>query len=469
VLFTGIFALGSLVAGLSGVVGSKMTGVNLGLAWQTLLLSLIVVVIGGAGSVQGALLGGILLGLVNAFGAAYFPAFASYIVYVALIVILLVRPAGLLGRKMAGHDGSDALERASAYRHKPSKKITAAGSMVVVETVWQARLKKYLPYALVLALLVVLPPLVGPFTQGMFTKVLIFAIFAMSLDLIMGYTGLLSFGHAAYLGVGGYAVGILTVHYHISSFWLVFPMALIIAAVLAAAIGFLALRVSGVYFLLVTMAFGQLLSVVAAKWYSMTGGKDGLPGIQLPDLWFGSAKWTSLGFYFFVLVIFVVCYLVLHRITHSAFGRTLVGIRENEPRMKSLGFNTWALKYVAIILAGVFAGVAGVLYAQSYSTMVPSHFGLEMSALPMLMVIMGGGATLWGPCLGAAVIVLVQHYSGVYFKEGWLLILGCIFVLCVMVVKGGFARYLTSLWGRVRWPGSRKALAEPAVGDEGRS
>jgi branched-chain amino acid transport system permease protein len=468
-VFTGIFALGSLVAGLSGVVGSKMTQVSLGLSWQTLLLSLIVVVIGGAGSVQGALLGGILLGLLNSFGAAYFPAISSYIVYIALILILLLRPSGLLGRKMAVHQATENLESASAYKHKPSKKNAAAGSTVVAETVRRSRLKEYLPYALAVALLVVLPPLVGTFTQGMFTKVLIFAIFAMSLDLIMGYTGLLSFGHAAYLGIAGYAVGILTINYHITSFWLVLPMALIIAAVLAAAIGFLALRVSGVYFLLVTMAFGQLLSVAATKWYSMTGGKDGKPGIQRPDLWFGSHSWTSLKLYFFVLVIFVVCFLILHRIVHSAFGKVLVGIRENEPRMKSLGFNTWALKYAAVVLAGVFAGVAGVLYAQSYGTMVPANFGLEMSALPMLMVIMGGGATLWGPCLGAAVIVLADHYSSEYAKDRWQLILGCIFVLCVMVVRGGFASYLSRLWARARLPGARKTVAEQTVGSEGQS
>jgi branched-chain amino acid transport system permease protein len=460
VLFTGVFVLGSVVAGLSGLMGSKITGVKLGNGWEILLFSLIVVVVGGAGSIQGALLGGVLLGLLDAFGKAYFPSVAAYLMYIALIVILLVRPSGLLGRKFSAVDTGENLERAQIYTKGPAKRPHAVGLGASVPPMWQRLLKRYLPYLLVLVVLTVVPPLVGGFPQFIFTKVLIFGIFAMSLDLIMGYTGLLSFGHAAYLAMAGYVTGILTLRYGVQSFWLVLLIALAITAVLAAIIGFLSLRVSGVYFLLVTMGFGQLLSVVADKWYSMTGGKDGIPGIKRPDLGW-NVEWTNLKYYFFVLAFFVITYVVLKRITRSGFGRTLTGIRENEPRMRSLGYNTWASKYTAIIIAGVFAGLAGVFYAQLYGTMVPRHFGLEYSALPMLMVIMGGGATLWGPCLGAAVIVLFEWLftqsplaSWVAkwwpsFPERWPLILGLLFVVCVVFLRGGFARYLTRLWS---WP-----------------
>jgi len=123
-----------------------------------------------------------------------------------------------------------------------------------------------------------------------------------------------------------------------------------------------------------------------------------------------------------------------------------VGIRENEPRMRSLGYNTWSLKYVGLILGGVFAGVAGALFAYFYGNMVPSYFALETSALPMLMVIMGGAATLWGPALGAAVIVLVQSFASIHLPDRWPLILGAIFVLCVMFIKGGFAPRLKRYW-----------------------
>lgn len=465
-VFTGVFALGSFIAGMCGLIGSSLTGVNLGLGWEALVLSLIVVVVGGTGSIQGALLGGILLGLLDAFGKAYFPGFANYIMYVALIVILLVRPSGLLGRKTAGAEAAEGLERAATFGRRPTKRIAAARPPLSTEAVRAPRLKRLLPYAVALALLVAVPPFVGGFEQGLITKILIFAIFAMSLDLLMGYAGLLSFGHAVYFGVAGYAVGILTVTCGLSSFWLVFPLALLISAALSALIGYVSLRVGGVYFLLITMAFSQLFTVIAIKWRSLTHGTDGFVGIQRPDLGFDPSTWTNITFYYFVFVLFVVCFYLMHRIAHSAFGRALTGIRANEPRMKSLGFDTWGLKYGVVVLAGTFAGAAGALYAYFYGAMGPGNFGLEMSALPMLMLIMGGGATLWGPCLGAAVILLVQHYASIHLLDRWPLILGLIFVLSVMFLKGGFARYLAGLWARAPWPGSRTSDAGQAARGE---
>jgi branched-chain amino acid transport system permease protein len=288
------------------------------------------------------------------------------------------------------------------------------------------------------------------------------------LDLTMGYTGLISFGHAAFLGFAGYAVGLLTLRTPVTSFWLVVLITLALTAVLSAIIGYISLRVSGIYFLLVTMALGQLLSIVAIKWYSLTGGTDGLSGMTKPDLGF-AVEWTGLKYYYLVFIVFIVCFVVLFRIVRSSFGRTLVGIRSNEARMRSLGFNTWMLKYVAVIVGGTFAGVAGILFAYFYGNMVPSYAGLQMSALPMLMVIMGGAGTLYGPCLGAVVIVLVQHYAGIYFPERWPLILGAIFVICVMLLKGGFARHLSRLWGKVGLQKPRVAKPADAAANEGRS
>lgn len=445
VVFTGVFALGALVAGMCGLMGSTLTGVRLTLGWEALCLSLIVVVVGGTGSIQGALLGGVILGLLNAFGTVYFPSFADYMMYVALIIILLVRPSGLLGRKTVGAEAAEGLERAGVYGGGGWKKKPTPWFAVAARRARISRAKRLLPYLLGLALLVGVPFGIGGFEQSLMSKILIFAIFAMSLDLLMGYTGLISFGHAVYFGVAGYAVGILTVTCHISSFWLVFVLALLITAALAAIIGFISLRVSGVYFLLITLAFSQLFFLIAAKWSALTHGTDGFAHIKRPDLGW-AVDWSNLKYYFFVLAFFVVCYVLMHRMSRSAFGRTLKGIRSNEPRMKSLGFNTWAAKYGIVIIAGVFAGVAGVLYAYYYKVMAPSDFGLETSALPMLMVIMGGGATLWGPCLGAAVILLLEHYLKIHLQSDWQLILGIIFVLSVMLLKGGMVRYLTRLW-----------------------
>ena len=312
-------------------------------------------------------------------------------------------------------------------------------------------------------LLLVVPPFISTYYISMLTKVLIFAIFAISLDLVLGYTGLTSFGHAAFLGVGGYTVGILAIRMNIDLFWILVPVAIAAAVVAAAIIGFISLRVSGIYFLLVTMAFGQLLSVIATKWSSLTGGTDGLVGIMRPNLGVSGFTLTSSGFYYLVFIIFVICFFILHRIAHSSFGKALVGIRENEMRMRSLGYNTWLMKYAAVIIAGAFAGVAGILYAYFYGAMVPSNLALETSASVMLMVIIGGPGTLFGPFIGAAIVILCEHFSSIYIPERWPLILGSIFIICVMLVRGGFARYLSSFWTKLAFQKPRPvSLINPA-------
>lgn len=317
---------------------------------------------------------------------------------------------------------------------------------------WRVWLLSFTPYiGSGLALLLLgLPHVLPTYLHSMLTKVLIFAIFAMSLDLILGYTGLLSLGHAAFFGVAGYTAGILMAHYGIESFWLVMPLAILMAGIFAVVIGYIALRVSGVYFLLVTLAFGQLLSVSAVKWRTMTGGTDGLAGIAYPDLGLPGFTWTASSFYYLVFIVFVICYFLLYRITNSYFGRTLVGIRENEQRMKCLGYNTWAHKYVAFIISALFAGVAGVLFAPFYGIMVPEHLGLPNSAFVMLMVIIGGAGTLFGPVIGAVLIVLLDYFSSIYSPERWPLILGGVFVICVMFLRGGFGIYLSRFWRKVR-------------------
>ncbi len=467
VIFTGIFALGALVAGLCGLMGASLTGIHLGIGWEVLLLSLIVVVVGGTGSIQGALLGGVLIGLLNTFGTAYFPAFSYFIVYVVLILILLLKPSGLLGRPMQSHAPAGLEAADPAGKKKSSLKLEKSGPSVNLKPGLQSRLFNLIPYAAVCLLLVILPPFISTYFQSMITKILIFSIFAMSLDIIMGYMGMPSFGHAAYLGFAGYIIGILIVRFNINLFWVVVPVALIATVILSAIIGYISLRVSGVYFLLVTMAFGQLLAIVATKWIAMTGGTDGLVGIPRPDLGIAGLNWSNISFYYFVFIAFIICYLVLNRIARSSFGKALAGVRENEARMQSLGFNTWGLKYVGLIVGGFFAGVAGILFAYFYGNMVPGYLALETSALPMLMVIIGGSGTLWGSCLGAAVIILVQQFSAVYIPDRWPLILGCTFVVCVMLVRGGFALYLSGFWQKIKLKRTALASVTESVKDRG--
>ena len=489
-IFTVIFALGTLIAGMSAMIGGTVTGLDAATTgWDVLLLSIIVVVVGGTGSIQGALLGGVIIGLINAFGIRYFPELVSFTMYLVLIVILLIKPSGILGRKT---DVNRAVEGDLGVGSSPKRRmgVLFAGEGDDLRRIGESRMFKayrFAPYALALLVLAVIPGVFDSVNQALMTKVLIYALFAISLDIVMGYLGMRSFGHAAFFGMGGYVVGLLTsrqldmngniafgiASLKVDSFWLVLLITIVVCAILSAIIGYFTLRVSGVHFLLVTMAFGQLLSVGAVKAYSLTGGTDGLGGIRLPNLGFIPMEWwrsnrdlVNMKIYYFVLIIFLICYIVIHRFMKSSYGRALVGVRENEGRMRSLGFNTWALKYMGMIISGVFAGVAGLLWAYTQGVMFPRNLGLETSALPMLMVIMGGGSTLWGPALGAAVIILVQNYANSpAIAARWPLILGGLYVLCVMFFRGGFSRHLTNFWD---WVGSRlfigKKAAAPAEG-----
>jgi len=264
----------------------------------------------------------------------------------------------------------------------------------------------------------------------------------MSCDLILGYTGLPTLGHAAYFGVAAYTTGIITVRYGVESFWLVAPAAILMTILVTSLFGLIALRVSGIYFLLITFALGEVLFHVAWRWRSMTGGSDGLPGIPAPDFglpWLTNTPYFS---YYFTFLAFVVCFLLLRRIVNSPFGRTLKGIRENERRMTTLGFNTWKHKYVAFVMGGLFAGIAGLLFAYFYSFVVTETLGIENSALVMFMVIIGGAGTLFGSLIGSGLILLLEHFASIYIPERWPFLLGLVFIAAAMYFRGGIGIHL---------------------------
>lgn len=314
---------------------------------------------------------------------------------------------------------------------------------------WQEQLVRFAPHIAGGVILIILPPFLSIHLQSMLTKVLIFAIFALSFDIIFGYTGLISLGHAAYFGVAGYTAGILIVKFGIESFWIGAPLGILMATLAAAVFGVIALQARGIYFLLVTLALAQLLNAVAAKWMDITGGYFGLWGIPRPVLGLPWFTWDNLSFYYFVFLIFVICFLLIYRLINSPFGYGLRGIRESEPRMRALGYNTWLYKYIAFVIAGLFAGVAGVLYAHYYGAMSPVQLHLSTSALVMLMVIIGGTGTLYGAIIGAGVVVLVHHFASVYVPERWPLILGAVFVVSIMYFRAGIAVHLLRLWKKV--------------------
>jgi branched-chain amino acid transport system permease protein len=285
------------------------------------------------------------------------------------------------------------------------------------------------------AVLLALPLLLSSYQLGLLTKMLIFALFAMSLDLLVGYTGLPSLGHAAFFGAGAYTVSLLALRVA-NNFWLDFPAGLVMAATVSALFGLLALRTHEAYFLMITLALGQVLWGVAFGWRSLTGGDDGLPGVPRPDLGLPWSLTGGIAFYYFVFVFFSLAAAVLWIVVRSPFGNALVGIRQSEARMEVLGYNVWLYKYCAFILSGFFAGLAGNLFAYYNGFVSPTYLSVIFSATALLMVILGGAGTLLGPALGAAIIVYLENVISAYTQR-WLLVLGVIYVLVTLCAPDG--------------------------------
>lgn len=306
------------------------------------------------------------------------------------------------------------------------------------------------PYLFVAAVLVIVPPFLSSYIQSVTTRFLIFALFAMGYNLAFGYAGLISLGHAAFFGAGGYVIAVLKLHYGSDLFWIGAPLGVLIATLIAAFFGIIALRVTGIYFLLVTFALGQLLYSVAwnVKWLN-TPGMQGVSGLTLPTLGLPGLELTTTSFYYLVLSLFVLCFHLLVRIVNSPFGHALVGIREGEARMQALGYNTWLYKYLAFMISGAFSGMAGVLFAYYNYLISPNHLGVGTSFLPMVMAIIGGTGTLAGPVIGAALVIFVELFASIMTPERWPLILGGLFVLAIMFARQGLAVYIGGFWQRV--------------------
>jgi branched-chain amino acid transport system permease protein len=289
----------------------------------------------------------------------------------------------------------------------------------------------------VLALLVAAPVLLDQYRTFLLTEILIFGLFAASLDLLLGYTGLPSLGHGGYFGVGAYAAGLLALHTTTNAFAQIF-VATGVAAGFAAATGVFAVRSRGVYFLMLTLAFGQLLWVLALNWTSLTGGSNGIYGIPFPKL-AGGSRWLALGdhFYWYTLGVFLVGYAALKLVVLSPFGRALSGIRENEGRMASLGYNVPLYKLAAFTIAGSIAGYAGALACQQPRYFSPEQMSFDISAVAIVVIVIGGERSLIGAVLGSAFYFIVRDQLSDVLSSHWQLALGVVFVLVVYFLPGG--------------------------------
>lgn len=284
-------------------------------------------------------------------------------------------------------------------------------------------------------ILLILPPFLQSYWLTILIQMLIFGILAMSLDVLMGYTGLASFGHCAYFGTSAYMTAILSTRYKVGFLGTV-SSSILAAIVIAALFGLLVAHTGGVYFLMITLALGMIVFGLAYRWVSLTGGDNGIAGIYRPEIGLPVSLDEPIVFYYFVLIVFLIVLICLYVFFRSPFGQSLLGIRESEGRMRNLGYNTWLHKYLAFIVAGGFSGVSGVLWAYYNGFVSPMDVELTASFEVFLMVILGGAGTLIGPAVGAGIIVFLKNFISAY-TERWLLIIGAIYILTMMYAPGG--------------------------------
>ncbi|MFP3558254.1 branched-chain amino acid ABC transporter permease [Paraburkholderia sp. SIMBA_049] len=271
------------------------------------------------------------------------------------------------------------------------------------------------------------------------TRVVVMALAAMALNFLLGFTGVLSFGHAAYFGLGAYGVG-MTIRYLVPSTPLGIAVGIATGTLAAAVIGALIVRLRGVYFAMATIAFGQVFYFIAFRWNSVTGGDDGLSGWHRIPLHLGQYTLDILGddlaFYYFVLVCFAVCVGIMAILLRSPFGRTLLAIRENEKRARFLGLPVEQHMWLSFVISCFFASFAGTLYALLNNFADPHGLRWDQSGVFVIMAVLGGMRSLWGPLIGAAFFVLVQDYISSR-TENWMSFIGLLFILVVLFFPRG--------------------------------
>jgi branched-chain amino acid transport system permease protein len=296
-----------------------------------------------------------------------------------------------------------------------------------------------------MALLALFPLIGTTFYIQLGAKIMIMAIFALSLDLLVGHTGLVSFGHAAYFGVAAFLLALISPKYEAANFWLTLPAAMAAAALVALVIGFLVVRTAGVYFIMVTLAFAQMLYAIFHD-TKIAGGSDGIYIYVRPELTIAGFKPLDLEspvqFFYLVQVMLILVYAFLSRLLHAPFGRALAGIRVNEQRMRSIGFAVFSYKLGAFVLAGALAGLSGYLAACQFGFVNPEILAWHQSGIVLMMVILGGMGRLHGAVIGAFAYVLLQEVLSAQALLGayagfWQLPMGILIVLSVLFFPQG--------------------------------
>ena len=408
-LFTGVFALGSALAGLGGALQLPKGGADLLMDFHILAPVFVVVVIGGMGSLPGAYLAAIIISVLNVFGVTYLPQSTLVLMFVVMVVVLMIRPYGLFGREeVAGEHGQ------VGEPETPIKPASTQVRMIVMAG---------------LAILALLPLFGSSFALVLMTDILIFCLFAASLHFLLGLGGLVSFGHAAYYGGGAYVAALLVTHAN-SPMELAFLLAPLGAGLAALAIGWVCLRLTGVYFAMLTLAFAQLLWSLVFQWGDVTGGDDGLVNIW-PAEWLKSTT----VFFYFSLIFAVGGILVLRHVAHSPFGYALRAARDSQRQAESMGIDTRKVQLLAFGFAGFMGGLAGALFVFSKGSVFPNELEIARSFDALIVVFLGGVKTLAGGVAGGAFFKGIEDLLTRF--EYWRLVMGLLIIFVVIVAPEG--------------------------------
>jgi len=302
----------------------------------------------------------------------------------------------------------------------------------------------WIAFAVVVALLVIAPLALPPFWQRFVTEILIWGLLAMSSDILIGYTGMVSFGHSAFFGLGMYGAAAALLTVKPPSLVLALLYGLVAAGGAAVFVAYFATRLRDIYFGISTLVFSQIFYVIIFTWTEVTGGENGLtfsqPRLSILGLW--SDRFTPTTLHWFVVAVVVVSYLLVRRITQSPFGMVLQSIRENEPRTRAIGYHVERYKIVAVMLSGLFAGLAGVLYAMQNKFAAPDFVFFVVSGEVVIYNVMGGMGTLVGPFAGAAFFLLLREGLSRYLTEYYLIPVGIIFIMMIIFLPQGLLGFL---------------------------
>jgi branched-chain amino acid transport system permease protein len=434
-IMTLAFGFGTLLTGLAGSIGAPFLGVYPGLDIEVLLYAMAVVIVGGLGSLKGSFLGALMVGLVDSLAKALWPETGMFSMFALMAIVLVLKPTGLFGLPIAPSAQTTVSEEMFLQAHAPGGKTAA-------------RTEAFRIWGLAACLLVaglLCPRFLSTYYVRLTTLALIWAVFAMSLDLILGLGGIISLGHAVFFGISAYTVGLASLHVT-PNFFFQIGLAVLVSAVAALVLGWLLLRSRGVYFMMLTIAFSQVFRAIAHSWRSVTGGGDGLANFPRP-LWTTSVE----TFFYFTLAVFVIVFLFLRFFVQSRTGISLVGIRESEKRMTSVGYHVDRIKLLSFVVSGALGGVAGLLYAYFNGYASPDYFAMDTSAQAIIMIILGGAGTLVGPIIGSFLLIYMQNVLST-LMDRWTLVVGILFIVVVIGAPTG----VMGFW-RKRWLTFRKS------------